>query len=93
VSEAKPYADPRSGRADPDALLVQCPYFELRALSGRAQELPLPLAANSIVVPLSGSLSVDGEMLTAGECGYAEDVKSITIQADATALLASFANL
>jgi mannose-6-phosphate isomerase len=68
VSDAAPYADPRSGHLDGNRLLVDGPHFRLEYFTAADRQSIAPSNQRRWVIPLHGSVSVGAEPVGAGEC-------------------------
>jgi mannose-6-phosphate isomerase len=73
VSVAKPYSDRRSGQARGNMQLVDGPHFSLWHLDSPDSLPPLPPAERYWVVPIDGSVTLDGEVVSVGDCGVTSD--------------------
>lgn len=87
VSNAQPYADARSGRADGNAMLVDGPHFRLVMLSGNDNNVDIIEAGQKWVVPLSGSVTVGSEAATVGDCLLVDGQLPVKLGPDARALI------
>lgn len=68
VSVARPYTDVRSGTARGNASLVDGPHFRLALVEQNNDCIEFADAAQKWVIPLTGSLMVDGEIAKVGDC-------------------------
>lgn len=72
VSNARAYADARSGEAEPGDQLVNGPFFRLWLVEGTEQLAALPSDVERWIVPLSGAVHVGKEIAAIGDCLLAE---------------------
>lgn len=91
VSERAEYRDSniREAGGPPDAVLVDCPYFQLiRATS--TNHIPQPLSARQRwVIPIEGTVMSDGTDATKGECMLVEPGAPISFADSTVALIAA----
>ena len=72
VSTAAPYIDRRSGIATGNMQLVDGPHFRLWLVSDGELPTNLPDAMPYWVIPIDGSIMVDGATATVGDCVYVQ---------------------
>lgn len=91
VSRAEPYSDLRSGTLDTRAVqtLVDGPHFTLYHARGAEIARTVQRCGLCWLIPTSGNLSVDGETLGVGECGFFPPGAVVRADGDATALIAT----
>ena len=68
VSDARPYADPRSGHAEASCQLVDGPHFRLWLISDAETLAGLPDDGDRWAVPLAGVVNAGHESATVGDC-------------------------
>lgn len=88
VSNAKPYANKRSGSANTSSQLVDGPHFRLWLVTDAAALAELPDDCDRWVVPVWGSASVGDQNLAVGACLLAPADETITIGVAAGLLVA-----
>lgn len=90
VSNATPYADPRSGSVVPgqSRQLVAGPYFELWYAAGQDVADLLNTSGKRWIIPLAGSITANSEAAKAGECLLVEATHTVIVSEDAIALVA-----
>jgi mannose-6-phosphate isomerase len=89
VSDARPYADTRSGRAEGNMSLVDGPHFWLRLLSGDDVGVAWPDAQQMWVVPISGAVSVENQTALVGDCVLVDGKSRIRLDVGAKALVSA----
>jgi mannose-6-phosphate isomerase len=67
VAVAKPYADPRSGRAERNQQLVDGPHFRLWHVADQAGLASLPADCSRFLIPIDGKRAGQCQWLAAGE--------------------------
>lgn len=87
VSDARPYADDRSGRAEGNMSLVDGPHFRLNLLSGDNDGIVWPDAGQMWVTPVSGTVSVENETALVGDCLLVDGNTRIMLGAGSRALV------
>ncbi len=70
VSDARPYIDPRSGRLDGNAKLVNGPHFDLWHIVDSDGLKLLPESKAIWLVPLNGQITAGQASVSAGDCLY-----------------------
>lgn len=90
VSETGPYPSRLRNRMDGDSgLLVDGPHFRLHYWRcGSGADFPALKPDDALVIPYSGTVSVDGEDLAVGECGLASEPCKSDLVGDALLLIA-----
>ena len=90
VADTGPYPARFRNKIDGEAgLLVDGPHFRLHYWrSGGAAPLPALESAPSLVIPFSGEVSVDGELLGRGECALTDEFDARQINGDCLLLIA-----
>ncbi len=88
VSAAKPYADPRSGRASGNIQLVDGPHFSLWHLDSLHPLPVLPPAERYWIIPVQGLVSLAGETIAVGDCVITSEPLPWTFESRAQLLLA-----
>jgi mannose-6-phosphate isomerase len=91
VSDARPYADPRSGKIGDVALqqLVAGPFFELWQAKGQEIGSVLEASASRWLIPMAGSVHADGATANVGECLYVRNGQHVSACDNAVALVAA----
>jgi mannose-6-phosphate isomerase len=91
VSDARPYADPRSGQIGDAALqrMVAGPFFELWHAKGQGIAHVLESSASRWLIPMAGCVHADGDTVNVGECLYVENGQRVSASDDAIALVAA----
>ena len=88
VSNAKPYADDRSGNTFVSKQLVGGPHFRLWMVNDQATLASLPNGSDRWVVPVSGRALAGHETASTGDCLLVPAGERITIDSDCRMLLA-----
>lgn len=71
------------------AALVNGPHFRLDAVVGEpAGTVAARYKGALLVIPWTGAVSIDGEVVRAGQCALAPEIGSVTFDSDGTCLLA-----
>jgi mannose-6-phosphate isomerase len=68
VSDARPYTDHRSGRAEGNAQLVDGPYFRLWHITDERALAELPETVRRWIIPLQGKISGGPDSAEVGQC-------------------------
>ena len=90
VSKTGPYPSRLRNRMDGDSgLLVDGPHFRLHYWRcGSGADFPALKPDHALVIPYSGTVSVDGEDLAVGECGLVSEPCNSDLVGDALLLIA-----
>lgn len=88
VSEARPYADERSGQASGNRSLVDGPHFWLSLVDDYAALTSLPTDSPIWVVPLAGELETTAGLAGVGDCVLLDSPVKITMPLGSRALFA-----
>jgi mannose-6-phosphate isomerase len=88
VSNAQPYADPRSGHISGNMQLVSGPHFWLSHVCDADGLASLPTASRTWVVPLQGVIKTPSGEVGVGECVLVPDAEKIALNAGCRALFA-----
>lgn len=89
VSDARPYADERSGRVSGSNKLVDGPHFRLWMLSEDDNGFTLPGSGQFWIIPVSGKIMVGNEAASVGDCLLVDGNTIIAIPPNSRALLSS----
>ena len=87
VSDARPYAEQRSGNGKRGGQLVDGPHFRLWLLSDSDDGFTVPDSAQAWVVPTAGQLSVNGETVSVGDCLLVQGSRPINLSRGSCALV------
>ncbi len=88
VSQAQPYSDARSGRAEGNMNLVEGPHFDLWHVVGAEDMGRLPGTDRRWLIPLSGRWNAQGTIARVGDCLLIDGQSSLESEGDARALVA-----
>ncbi len=86
VSDARTYADPRSGSTGGGKQLVDGPHFRLWLLSERDHGFVVPGPGQVWIAPVAGHISVGGETVAVGDCLLVDGGHPIIMSPDSLAL-------
>ncbi len=89
VSNAVPYADPRSGQAASDMKLVDSKYFRLWMAQGQAGLAAIPAGCDRWLIPLAGEVRSEEHIGKVGDCLLAGPDQTIAMSPDCQLLVAS----
>jgi mannose-6-phosphate isomerase len=88
VSDARPYADKRSGTATGNMQLVDGPYFRLWLVSNEQGLAGIPNNGQRWIIPLAETISVGTDHAGIGECLLVDGASSFSMTADSRLLIA-----
>jgi len=89
VANARPYADPRSGRASGNMQLVNGPVFSMWLIESMEGLAMLPPETPLWIAPISGGAAIGGAALNVGDCGIAASPGDIRITGPVKLIAAS----
>ncbi len=89
VASAAPYTDARSGRAVSNMLLAESPHLRMWLIEDEAGLAMLPGDTALWLMPLSGSITVQGENATMGDCLYLEAGREFDLDGQTRLLVAA----
>jgi mannose-6-phosphate isomerase len=88
VSQARPYADNRSGSASGNMQLAYGAYFRLWLVSDQDGLDMIPDKGRRWIVPLNGAITIGADLIRAGECLLVEADITVTLDAGSQILVA-----
>ncbi len=88
VSKASPYADPRCGKAEGSAQLIDGPHFRLWLLDGKDGGLELPESTRRWIVPIKGNATLDGNSILPSQCVLDERNAELSLPLGSAVLVA-----
>ena len=89
VSDARPYAEARSGRVSGSSQLVNGPFFDLWYIDNGDALAEIATDERRWVVPLQGSVRVGNNQVSVGDCLMVEAGDSLEVAEDFSVLVAA----